>query len=161
MGRGYELKCEKCGYSCKVRFGIGFAYQSACAIILEEMKKGTYGKRFREAAVNTVGAAIHHDCSIFICDHCGNWRNDVRIDLCAPIGAPKKRIHRFSVAANDPTDVPYVMEFEIGNDYSVVRSKRHLCGKCRHQMRQIKKDEKLQCPECKCELVKDNVLCWD
>lgn len=161
MGDGYELKCKRCSYTHDVYDGIGFSYPMVCAEILEEMKKGAYGKRFMEDALNTAGAAIHHDRSIFVCDHCGNWRDDAVIDLCAPIGEPQERTGRFSVAVDYPSDVPYVMEFEIGDQYSVVRSRQHLCGKCRQQMRPIKKNEKLKCPECGGQLVKGDAFCWD
>jgi len=161
MGDGYELKCNKCGFVHYVYNGIGFRYPMVCADILKKMKDGIYGKRFMEDTKNMPYAAVHQDCNIFICDHCGQWRNDMIIDLCVPIGEYKKREDRFCVAFDYPDDIQYVMKFDIGSEYRVIRSKQHRCGKCHHTMRPIKKNEKLKCPECGTPMVKGNTFFWD
>ena len=109
MGSGYELKCKKCGYESTARLGIGFSYPRVCSRILEAMKNGDFGKRFMEDAKNTPHAAVHQEWEIFVCDHCGKWRADETIDLCAPIGERPEREGRFSVAVDYPKDIEYVM----------------------------------------------------
>ena len=161
MGSGYELKCEKCEFKHIVCEGIGFLYPSLCAEILDKMKKGAYGKGFMEDALRIDGVAVHHECMIFVCDHCGKWRADEVIDLCAPIGDPVKPTRKFCSAMPDPQEKLYVMGYEIKKEYSIVRSKRHMCGNCRHKLRQIKKNEKLNCPHCGSQLIKCNEFFWD
>ena len=161
MGYGYELKCKKCGYEHTVLLGIGFSYPRVCAKILDAMKNGEFGKRFMEESQNTPHAAVHREREIFVCEHCGEWKSDETIDLCAPNGEYQKRKGRLSVAVDYPEDVKYVMPFDIGREYTVIRSKQHRCSKCRHVMRPIKKNEKLKCPECGETLKKGDSINWD
>ena len=161
MGYGYELKCKKCGYKQPVRLGIGFRYPRVCSWILDAMKNGDFGKRFMEDAKSTPHAAIHQESDIFVCDNCGEWRVDDTIDLCVPIGEYKEREGRFSVAVDYPKDVSYVMTFDIGRGYKIIRSNPHRCGKCRHTLRPVKKGDKLKCPECGELLKKGSEFNWD
>lgn len=82
MGDGYELKCKRCGFTRDIYDGIGFGCPMVCAEILEEMKKGAFGKHFMEDANNIPHAAVHQERIIFVCDYCGEWREDTVIDLC-------------------------------------------------------------------------------
>lgn len=161
MGDGYELKCKRCGFTRDIYDGIGFGCPMVCAEILEEMKKGAFGKHFMEDANNIPHAAVHQERIIFVCDYCGEWREDTVIDLCAPIGEYKEREGRFSVAIDYPSSIQYVMSFDIGREYKIIRSKQHRCGKCRHEMRPIKNNEKLKCPKCGIQLEKGDSFCWD
>lgn len=161
MGSGYELKCKKCGYERPVRLGIGFSYPKVCARILDAMKSGKYGKHFMEDAQNTPHAAVHQEYEVFVCDQCGEWRVDETIDLCAPIGEFKKREGKFSVAVDCPKDVQYVMTFDIGREYKIIRSKQHRCSKCHHVLRPKKRNEMLKCPECGDPLKQGYELNWD
>ena len=85
-----------------------------------------------------------------------------RIDRISPTDVGyQKRKGRFSVAVDYPEDVKYVMPFDIGREYKVIRSKQHRCSKCRHVMRPIKKNKKLKCPECGETLKKGDSINWD
>ena len=161
MGYGYELICKKCGYTKVILLGIGFSYPMVCADTLEAMKKGEYGEGFMEDANKTEHAAVHQERVLLVCDKCGNWRLDETIDLCAPIGEYKAREERFCVAVDYPNDVPYVMSHDIGRSYKIIRSKKHLCGKCRHDLHPMKKKDRLACPECGERLTIGAGIDWD
>lgn len=161
MGKGYELKCNRCGFSREICDGIGFCYPMECETLLEKMKKGSFGKGFMEAAKRMPCAAVHQNRTIFLCDHCGAWRADASIDLCAPVGEREVRKGKFCTAFDYPDDIRYVMSYDIGCNYQIVRSKQHRCGKCHYKMRLIKEKEKLKCPQCGTHLIKCNEFDWD
>lgn len=161
MGSGYELSCKKCGFTRDIHLGISFRYPVRCADILEEMKNGAFGKEFMADANSIPHAAVHYEETIFLCDHCGNWKTDMKIDLCAPEGEYRGHKGRFSTAFDYPKDMPYVLKCEMGETYRVVRSKPYRCSKCGHALRTVKKNEKGRCPKCGGALKKSAGILWD
>ena len=161
MGSGFTLVCPKCRYTRSLSLGIGFLYPRLCTAILDDMKVGKFGKRFMDEANANQHAAIHQECAVYVCDHCGSWKPGLTIDLCVPNGEPPIREGRFSVAFDFPDNPPYVMTHEIGTKYSIVRSKKYMCSKCRKQLRPMKRNEKLRCPDCGTRLRISNCFNWD
>lgn len=161
MGYGYTLVCRKCKYSRPASLGIGFLYPRLCAAILDDMKAGKFGKRFMEDANANEHASVHQERAIYVCDHCGAWKFGLTIDLCVPVGEPPLRDSRFAVAVDYPDRPTYVMTHEIGSKYTIVRSKKYMCHKCRKQLRPMKRNEKLKCPDCGTKLKITECFNWD
>lgn len=48
MGKGYKIKCEKCGYEKEYHLGIGMMFPSFEANVLKSIKKGEYGEKAKQ-----------------------------------------------------------------------------------------------------------------
>jgi len=165
MGAGIVLKCKKCRYSLDASFGIGFLYPSTCEDLLQQMKKGDFGKEIMDAANSIPGVAVHQRRALFVCEECGSLRVDNIIDLCVPMKQNTKRKGRFSVAFEFPDAKTYVMDDEIGSLYQVHLSVVQKCEHCQSTMKAIADeciaDENLKCPKCKNELAISEHYYWD
>lgn len=161
MGWGAEIKCPKCDFNTTVYFGIGMGYPSVCRRILESMKNGELGKGFKDDATSIPHPAVHQERALFVCEKCGELREDQIINLCTPIGEYKPNTARFSVAIEYPPEMPYVMTYKLGKEYRIVRSKRHQCGKCRGNMVPVEDFEKVKCPHCGEILEVNDCINWD
>lgn len=137
MGAGYTLKCNGCGYSYDALVGISFFYLLEQENVHKKMKKGEYGKRFMKDALASPYSSVIYERALFLCKSCGELRTDERIDLVVPENK------------------------ESGEEYSVLRSKLHRCGKCRHKMLPVSDFEKIKCPQCGKKLVADLCIHWD
>lgn len=163
MGNGLKLEC-KCGFELTASLGIGFLYPMVCEKTLQSIKDGAYGEELKDLANNTPNVAVHHEASLFLCDHCGDIVVEEEIDLCTPI-KKRKGNQKFCSVIDYPEDITYVMRCDIGDTYKVIHSVEHKCSKCGNPLRVIKQTPKvlnsLKCPKCKELLSIGQAYLWD
>ena len=148
MGHGYNVKCKKCGFHQNIFLGVGFSAPMIGQEILEQIKQGKYGKRFMEDAAAIKNPVVWHEQELYFCEHCGNWKVDTAVNLCAPVD-------------EDAEPDFFVSGADIGDTYNVARSKTHRCGKCSHIMRPVTNGDKIACPDCGEELERGGMIMWD
>ena len=160
MGMNCELRCDGCGYSLEVSAGVGMMYPNVCQNTLERIKAGDYGPDYQTDALNTPNAAVHIERELYRCTTCNALRNELTLELCAPIGRLKPRDVPFSSAC-PRSDVDYVMEKDIGTRYKVIRGQLHVCAHCGRLMIPVDFREKIPCPKCSKPLARIDGMCWD
>jgi len=135
MGQGYLLKCNKCDYSIEYHQGVGFLYPIEASNMLTDMQQGKFGKRFMKKANEAKSPSVEFSRELYICDLC---------DICDLCG-----------------ELRPAMQIDLLDEGKVVLSKKHICGKCRGQMRVTKSKSRLECPKCKSKLEIRKRILWD
>lgn len=153
MGKGYQIKCNKCSYEFEALLGIGMRFPSEYAGTVEAIRNGDYGKRIQDLFRSHNNAVVNCEREIAVCTRCNclkvlpNMSAYLPKDGCAEAPA--------YVMANDLEG--YDKQF----DYD------HKCS-CGGDMRIVDFPEdlmngKLVCPECGEKLSFDpkNMILWD
>ena len=151
MGQGYGFKCKKCGCKYSVSFGIGMMYPKVYRDKISEIEKGTYGAEWKELLDKTPYAAINGNEFVYLCDSCNRWETETDVTLYAPNdpeSIPKKRYGIKTV--EEWGYVPYVTEWDLKEDYHVLKRKYHICENCGRRMHKASEKElrNLPCPKC-------------
>lgn len=157
MGYGHILKCRCCDYKINVWLEFGFLYDKLCKEILENMKKGEFGFRFKNDALSIEHPAVSATRELFICDNCKELKNALLIELCKAKD-PKGKKHSLKKELGAEY---YLLPGDIGKSYVSVRQKKVFCPECRKKMRLVEKKEKLFCPKCGEELYECEEFLWD
>ena len=163
MGNGISFHCDKCGYKTVASYGIGFRFPTVYHEIVEAIKVGNYGQKWKELFEHTPGAAINAEMEFYVCAHCGSLANEPNLTMYAPNdpGISKTHNESFSIA-NPAVGREYVMLYELEKNYRRVKVFVHKCPECGKRMHKYKSGEQLKCPECKTGTMEfDGMLNWD
>jgi len=82
MGQGLGCKCNKCGYSVHINFGVGFFYPNVMAETKEAMIKGEYGLRAKEFFERHPDGYVDCENVLAKCDKCKEYGQIPRLRLC-------------------------------------------------------------------------------
>ena len=77
----YELNCKKCGYSLHFSHGVLMSFNKANQELLERMKNGELGEKFKKMANEFLDAKAYHSCELFRCTKCGELSGEMVIEL--------------------------------------------------------------------------------
>ena len=164
MGQGYDYKCKKCKHEYSVYPGIGMRYPNAFRELLQKIEDGGYGEEWKQLLKDTPYAAANAERIVYICKKCGQWEIGQDITLYAPNNPktiPGKQYGTKTV--KDWGYVPYVMGWELKEEYHVLKRHYHKCNKCGQRMHKASEEEMqhLTCPKCGTENEVEGLIMWD
>ena len=164
MGQGYSYTCKKCKHKYGVNPGVGMMYPTVYRDTLNDISKGVYGSELQELFNSTPYAAIDAGNTVYICSGCGSWELAKDLTLYAPNdpdSIPQKQYGIKTVA--EWGYVPYVMRWDLEEEYHVVKRHYHRCSKCGKQMHKASSTElkNLPCPKCGSANQADGAIMWD
>ena len=171
MGIGYEFTCEKCGHTYDVMLGSGFLLPSVYEEAIEDIREGKMGEEYREILLENPWAAVDCENELYKC-RCGNWSVEQCNDLYLPKDPEAVRKMKYGEkTAEELGELPYVMQWELKENFTLARQREHRCKKCGREMRKILRPEAyvrrygLPCPKCgeknRFVLGETPVMYWD
>jgi len=157
MGMGYRIKCDKCGKTDELIFGVGMMYPESCEELTESVRRGRYGVKHKQALDEHPDALVDAEMKLYKCE-CGYWHMSPTLDICET----EEKIGRWTVAA--PVGKFRLIKEE--EDEKVVIEKfPHLCPKCGKKMKDITENwskEDLICTKCgKGKMSIEDMIMWD
>ena len=81
MGQGYLLRCSECRYEEEFVLGVGFMFVQENERIKEAIQEGKLGKKFQNLAIEVPGFSVKHGRKIFVCEKCGELREEMYIAM--------------------------------------------------------------------------------
>ena len=162
MGSGCTKTCPKCGFEFYSSTGVGFMFPKVYAETIKKAKDGELGTVLQNFFKDHVDGALDVEYVNLCCEKCGQL--DVGMDLTMYIHKrkkPEKIEHgRWSVAA--PFEgAEYVSWSDLERYYDEYAKYPHKCVKCGGNMKILKDDAEMLCPECKVPLETTNFIMWD
>ena len=135
--------------------------------VVEDVLAGEYGREWKEAAQGIEHFAVDAELKLFRCDECGWWDVDYDMSLYAPKDVRalmKKRYGEKTVARWG--HAPYVMDYDLRDDYRLVKERVHPCEECGKPMTAVDVESgdapALKCLECGADLSRPELhLFWD
>lgn len=175
MGRGYYLKCWRCGYEFRPNVGIGFLYPSEYLKNVESARKGEYGEKVKRFLEEYPDGALDCEHVVLQCKDCGALREGIDLTMYyRDDDTPLTTKGIFSVACSYP-ETSYVVPSEL-KEYKLYGKYDHRCDKCGGKMRVYRETgfyrkvrramlddvpTPVPCPECGKEMRLDKVWMWD
>lgn len=143
MGIGLGYTCSKCGNRYVVLNEYGMLFPSYYEKLLKAIKKGKYGKEWKELSLSEEYVAVDGISKLYVCKKCKHWQVEPGLSLYAPKDPDKIR----EKAAEYGGKIPYVTSLE---DYRILKRYIHKCEKCGGVMHLATPEEEcsLPCPEC-------------
>lgn len=149
MGSGIGFRCGKCGYDITVYLGIGFAFPRVYQEVVTAVRKGKFGREWKELFERTSGAAVDANRELYVCSACGRFREDMNLCLYEPKDADVTVVRDEAHSGFMPSEVTeYVTPAELKNRYRLVKVYPHLC-RCGKRMHQYREGDRLKYPKCK------------
>jgi len=164
MGSGYDFKCKKCKTKYSAMPGIGMMYPKVYQEAVEDIKNGKYGPEWQEIMNSEEFIAVNAEREIYICSECKYWETDLNLALYRPKDAEAIRTKQYGIKTVEEWGyVPYVMEYHLKTEYSLVKVYVHKCKKCGKRMHKATDEElkNLPCPKCGTENATNGMLMWD
>ena len=177
MGRGYMLRCGKCGYGIAADLGVGYNFPSVYRKTMEAARTGRYGGAVRQFLEEHPDGTLSTERVLLRCSGCGSLQcgPDLSMYLRKP-DVPRREQGRWSVAAPyEGADYVSPMELEHEETYELY-ARGNRCGKCGETMQPITDDEleeqmrrhpqtrgqtEVRCPKCREWLRVESMLMWD
>jgi len=164
MGEGYSYTCKICNHKYWVTTGVGMMYPMVYQDTLNAIAKGKYGSKLKELFNSTPYAAIDAANTVYICGECCSWELARNLTLYAPNNPddiPQKQYGIKTVA--EWGHVPYVMPWNLEEEYHIVKRHYHHCSKCGKRMHKASSTElvNLPCPKCGSANHADGTIDWD
>ena len=164
MGRGYGYKCKECKHRYSAFPGIGKAYPEAYRELIQKIEDGGYGEEWQRLLKDTPYVAVNAENVIYSCKECGQWEMGQDITLYAP-NHPKAILSKqYGIKTVEEWGyVPFVMNWELREEYHVLKRHYHKCSKCGKRMHKASENEvkHLPCPKCGTENEVRDYIIWD
>ncbi len=164
MGEGHGYKCKKCHNKYSVYLGVGMNYPEVYRQKLEEIAGGAYGTERKDLIKKTKYATIDAGQVLYVCSSCGNWEVGTDVTLYAP-NEPKKilKIQYGEKTVEELGYVPYVTNWDLQENYHVLKRYYHKCKKCGKRMHKASEQEELNlpCPKCGEPNTAQTTIMWD
>ena len=150
MGEAYRFKFSRCGKDYSASWGIGFAFPNVYADTVKKIVAGEYGSEWKHIFESEKYVAVNADTYVYVCKRCGGWKADKDLSLYVPrdLNELKEKFKLDSI--EELSEREWVMEWDLKEEYRLLRRRIHLCGKCKCAMHKSSDDEraKLVCPDC-------------
>ncbi|MCR5108013.1 MAG: hypothetical protein K6B28_07595 [Lachnospiraceae bacterium] len=162
MGSGFSKRCPKCGFEFYSHNGVGFLFPKVYAETVQLAKSGKLGNEIQDFFKNHEDGVINTESVTLCCDRCGHLSNGKDLTMYVPKdNKPEKIKHgRWSVAM--PYEgAKYVAPWDLKEGFEKYALYAHSCEKCGGEMRIVKDDEELLCPECKIPMETGHIIMWD
>lgn len=147
MGSGHGYICSKCGNEYEVLLGVGMrTYETT----IDKIKNGVYGNEWKDIFSSQEYMAVDAEKNLYTCK-CGNWTVEHSLSLYAPKEPDKIPDKQYGIkTVKEWGYVPYVMKYDLDNDYYCIKHYIHRCQKCGSEMQKTdtKTIHSLPCPEC-------------
>ena len=151
MGDGYLVKCKKCGYENRVYLGLGKMFPRVYLKVVDAIRDGDYGEKYRSFFLNHKGAAVDAEKELYVCSGCRHLETDYNLSLYL------NRENR------EPENGYWAKRFYSDEKYDFIESYVHRCPECgkrMHKVRDIEREE-LKCPDCGESLKTEGRIMWD
>lgn len=153
MGKGYQIKCNKCSYEFEAMLGVGMLFPSVYARTVEAINNGDYGKEYNDFFKTHNNAVVNCEKELAVCTRCNSLKAVPNMSVYLP--------------KNGCAEAPaYVMGRDL-EDYDKQLDYVHKCS-CGGDMKIVDFPDdlmngKLVCPECGERLGFDpkNMILWD
>jgi len=164
MGSGYGFKCKKCGHDYNIHCGIGMMFPKEYQSCIEDVKNGVYGDEWKSIASSEKYFAVDASRNLYVCKKCNNWNVEYSMSIYKPKNSNDIMNKRYGEKnVKEWRYVPYVMQYDLNNDYTFIKSYIHKCGKCGNRMRKVDIDHLsvLSCPKCGTDNNAVDMIRWD
>jgi len=168
MGIGHGICCMKCGFNDNLFLGVGMLYPEQSAEYRQEACQGRHGKMIQKLIDEHPEGMLDCANAIYKCS-CGGWRLAPRGDYYIPEGDDELGEY-FTREELEPCEDEEIDEddedFEPYTPPKAIclHKAKHLCPKCRRNMREVSVEEELElsCLRCgeKLEVFENDIL-WD
>ena len=162
MGGGTCFSCNQCGHKDTVCFGIGFLFPQLYQDVVEKIRKGKYGREWKQVFESEPGAAVDVEMQLYVCPECGTYKQDLNLSLYKP--APDADyIQEWILSGRKyDMDMKYVTPYILTKDYRQLKRYVHKCHACGKRMHQYRVGDRLACPKCKKgEMEPAGDILWD
>ena len=78
MGDGMVFRCDHCDHEEQVSCGIGFMFPQLYQDVVKKIRKGKYGREWKEVFESRPGAAVDARMVLYVCSECGNCVQDLK-----------------------------------------------------------------------------------
>lgn len=170
MGVEFCFRCPNCGYYFSASLGIGgYIFPRFYSKVIEEMKKGKYGKTAQRFLENYPNGAVDCKHVVCICENCGALESRINMDMYIPKPGYTQPQHEKGTGAFPFEEASYVTNSDLEINYNLYRHYLHRCPKCRRKMKvlsekefnQKKENNEFECPNCKSKLEIAGLALWD
>lgn len=164
MGKGLGFHCKKCHYEYEVRTGIGMRFPIAYREALKSIAAGDYGIELQKLFNANPLAAINGEGIVYICRACGKWEEGLDPTLYVPDDPEQILNQQFGEkTVREWGYVPYVMDYDLQEQYHVIKRIYHKCSHCGKRMHKATNAEleTLPCPKCGEPNRATDFICWD
>ncbi len=178
MGRGYELRCKKCGYDITAYLGVGFLFPDVYRKTMKAARVGKYGETIKQFLADHPDGTLNTELVLLQCSGCGHLKcgPDLSMYIRNP-EVPREEHGFWCVAAPfDGADYVSPMELKEKNAYTFYAG-GNVCEKCGQPIKSFTADDLddmrwgnhdvndpsgIACPECGEPLCFDGrVIMWD
>ena len=166
MGSGYLYVCKNCKKRYSVQLGVGKLFPQIYEETTRLIDRGHYGPEWQKIYRHTPYVAVDAALELYLCDNCRNWKSDKNLSLYEPNDIAQIKTRRYGIkTVEEWGHIPYVLDFELEQDYHLIKEYPHTCDKCGNPMRKIDKDhipDILSCPKCGSDNERKPVMMmWD
>ncbi len=110
-----------------------------------------YGDEWKKLVLSEEFVAVDAERYLYICKKCGHWTVGLGLSLYAP-NDPKVIMKRqYGIkTVEEWGEVPYVMRWDLKENYHLLKRRVHKCDKCGGVMHKAtdKEESNLPCPKC-------------
>lgn len=146
-GIHYTCGCaiRKGSYGKQLYFGEEYCTQGFYKRLLVAIESGEYGVAWQRMLNRHPDGTVDARLGLYVCDHCGYWSNEERMDFYIPIAGEKPKYQDLNLLANN-------------GKYKLSKKGNHICPYCKREMREILnsisaiRSAHLMCPKCKSEI---------
>lgn len=163
MGDGFDFTCKKCGKRNSAFLGIGMGMLREYESTVNEILDGTWGEEYKKIVEENQLAGPDVENELYICRACGQWKAEKNMNLYVPKDPEAIWDKQYGImTVRERGRVPYLMRYDLEQDYRCVKIKRHIC-KCGKRMHKVSLDEidTIPCQYCGTVNSVENHLCWD
>ena len=169
MGESIHYTCGKCGNTEDPCLGIGMAFPSVYRELMDEIRQGRHGEEWRSLVESGEHIAIDGDEKLYACETCGHWEVEPDLSLYEPKDVAKlleKLTEQFGEErVAEWGGAPYVMSWELEEDYKLLKHREHRCPDCGGAMNAFDDFESapnVKCPKCGGEMTPGpGLIKWD
>ena len=177
MGRGYTLRCRKCGWEISANLGVGFMFPMIYQETMKAARAGEYGETIRRFLEEHPDGVLNAENVLLQCIGCGDLECGPELSMyIRKQGVPRGEKGIWSVAM--PLEgAGYVSPMELKEQKTFeFHAWGNVCGKCGKLMKPVSdqvlsadafngEDQagrtKVPCPECREPLWIEDILMWD
>ena len=121
IGIPFKCGCKPRGYVNQIYYGMIEEGELHTKKLLKAVSEGKFGEEWKKLLCDHPDGSVDFRYDLFVCNNCGNWANEEKLDFYLPIGEVKHKAVNF-----------YLHD----NKYNLHRKYTHICSKCGSVMEQ-------------------------
>ncbi len=162
MGQGYHFICKQCHEKYSADVGCGIAQPMACEKAFSKIASGAYGAERKRLVEELSGIAVSGNLELYVCSSCNRWESTLDLTLYEP--NEPDYVPEFTIGGETRwCGAPCVSDWELCQDYHVIKRYYHICTQCGRRMHKASEQETLNltCPKCGTLNWIDSIIMWD